>query len=496
MLLPQGTPFRENNPWDYVPNFKKGVQKETLVPLPEAMVRVILPESGALVTQGLTNDEGEFFLRVPRREKYFVEIFFEGKLIALSFLEVKEEKELDLGTIDSVSTAYALWKKKEVQVGEEIPPPLLHRLQREIEKLWKRGQGLENLRPWKDLASTSSFHSLDPFGLIEDLHFDLDSAGNKLSIEWKATEDVETSLFYRSFRAGHYCREKASFQREGQFLLNVREFEGYLFYLEVRNRSHILGRTPLYAVRAPILPVRREMNLVGRQEGPLTVARREVSGDRKLVLLDQEGKKEINLILKRASERNFEAELTFSFLRRGDIPRYFVREGFDEVEFTIYLPEDHSLFWGPVGSSQGVKIVREDWEYLLRRFRKITPQISSGDFIEIGYSLPFAEVVAYRGGEYFRLFSNVDLESTVLLIGSRKLDSLDFEAVLYYRGTLNLFGEGLFEGYVIELDFEGKFEEEVEKENRFSRQWGECTGKVSFWVDLEMKLRDRGRKLG
>ncbi|MEN3188116.1 MAG: hypothetical protein ABDK94_04940 [Atribacterota bacterium] len=465
------------------------------MPLPEALVRVTLPESRTLVTQGLTNDEGEFFLRVPKRERYFVEVFFEGKLVALSFLEVKEEKELDIGTVDSVSTAYALWRKKEIQAGGELSPPFLNRLQREIERRWKRGQGLDALRIWKDLVNKSS-SPLDPFGLIAGLRFDFDSARDALFVDWKAKEEVEAFLFYRSFRAGHYSREEAPFQKEGRFVLEVREFEGYLFYLEVRNRNHILGRTPLYSVRAPILPVRREMNLVGRQEGPLTVARREVSGNRKLVLLDQEGKKEMNLLLRGVSERNFEAELTFSFLRRGDIPRYFVREGFDELEFTIYFPEDHSVLWGAVGSSQGVRIVREDWEYLLHRFRKITPQVSFRDFIEVGYSLPFAEVVAYRGGEYFRLFSNVDLESPVLLIASRKLDSLDFETVLYYRGTLNLFGEGLFEGYVIELDFEGKFEEEVDEENRFGRQWGECVGKVSFWVDFEMRFRGKDRKSG
>jgi len=492
VLLPRGTPFREKSPWDYVPTLKEGLQKETLIPLPEAKVRVVLPESGALVTQGLTNDEGEFFLRVPKREKYFLEVFFEGKLIALSFVEVKEEKEFDIGTVDSLSTAYAFWKKKEIRMGEEISPPPLSRLKREIERLWKKGGGLEELRIFRELEERIASSSLDPFGLIQDFHLDFASA-DTLRIAWKSGEEVEAFLFYRSFRAGNYGREQAPFQKEGQFVLRLREFEGYLFYLEVRNRNHILGRTPIHAIRAPVLPVRRQINLTGRQEGPLTTGRREVSGNRKLLLKTREEKREIHLTLKNVLERNFEAELAFSFLRRGDIPRYFVREGFEEIEFTLYLPEDHSVLWGTVGAPQGVRIAREDWEYLLHRFRKVPPQVSPENFIEIGYSLPFAEVVAYRGGEYFRLFSNVDLQSPILLVASRRLDSLDLETVLYYRGSFSLFGEGLFEGYIIDLDFEGKFEEEVDKENQFGRQWGECAGKVTLWVDLEMRLRDKGK---
>ncbi|MGC8778077.1 MAG: hypothetical protein ACP5Q4_05315 [Candidatus Caldatribacteriaceae bacterium] len=496
VLLPRGTPFREKSPWDYVPGFKEGLRKETLIPLPEAKVRVVLPESGTLVTQGLTSDEGEFFLRVPKREKYLLEVFFERKLIALSFVEVREEKELDIGTVDSLSTAYAFWKKKELKMGEELSPPFLAKLQREIERLWKKGRGLEGLRMVKELEEGSSRDLLDPFGLIESFHFSLDSGNDKLLIAWKSREEVEASLFYRSFRAGHYAREGTPFQREGQFVLKLREFEGYLFYLEVQTQNHTLGRTPLYSLRAPVVPLRRQIDLVGRQEGPLTVGRKEVSGHRKLILLDREGRREVNVTLQNVLERHFEAELTFSFLRRGDIPRYFVREGFEEVEFTLYLPEEHSVLWGAVGTSPGVRISKADWEYLLRRFRTIVPQISSRDLVEVGYSFPFAEVVAYRGGEYFRLFSNVDLENPLLLIASRKLDSLDLETVLYYRGMLNLFGEGLFEDYVIELDFEGKFEEDVEEEHQFGQRWGECAGKVKFWVDLEMKPRDKGTGRG
>lgn len=496
MLLPRGTPFREGSPWDYVPPLREGVRKETVVPLPEARVRVVLPESGALVTQGLTNDEGEFLLRVPKRERYFLEVFFEGKLLALSFVEVGDEKELDVGTVDSLATAYAFWKKREIKMGKETSPPVLSKLQREIEKRWRQGQGVESLSIMKELSDAALLRALDPLGLIEFFRFSFDTGKATLLVEWKSREAVNASFFYRSFRAGHYCREETPLQEGGVFTLKVREFEGYLFYLEVRNRNHILGRTPLYAARAPILPIRRQIDLVGRQEGPLTVARRKVSGSRKLILLDEGGRREIDLLLRDALERNFEAELTFSFLRRGDIPRYFVREGFEEVEFTLYLPEDHSVLWGAVGTPQGVKVSREDWEYIMRRFRKVTPQISTKDFVEIGYSLPFAEVVAYRGGEYFRLFSNVDLQSTLLLVASRRLDSLDFETVLYYRGTLRLFGEGLFEGYAIDLDFEGKFEEEVAEEERLGRQWGECAGKVTFWVDLEMRSQGKDKDRG
>ncbi|MGQ9472771.1 MAG: hypothetical protein ACUVRN_01780 [Candidatus Caldatribacteriaceae bacterium] len=348
VFLPRGTPFREKNPWDYVPTIKKGLQKTTLVPLPEATVRVVLPESRAVVVQGLTNDEGEFFLRVPKKERYFVEVIFEGKQIALAFVEVQEEKELDIGVVDSLSTAYAFWKKKEMSQGEATPPPPLARLKREIERAWKKGQGLEHLQTVKKWEEKISSSYLDPVGLIQKFHFDYDETTKRLCIEWEAQEKVETSLFYRSFRGGHYLREKTPFQHRGRFLLRVREFEGYLFFLEVRTRHNLLGRTPLYVFRAPIVPIRKAMHFVGRQEGSHTIARRIVSAKKHLVILESGHKKEVNLLLKNALERNFEAELAFSFPRFRDIPRYFVREGFEEIELTLYLTDDHSFLWGPV----------------------------------------------------------------------------------------------------------------------------------------------------
>lgn len=494
VFLPRGTPFREKNPWDYVPTIKRELQKTTLVPLPEATVRVILPESGAVVVQGLTNDEGGFFLRVPKKEQYFVEVIFEGKQIALSFVEVQEEKELDIGTIDSLSTAYAFWKKKEMSQGKVVPPPPMAKLKREIERTWKRGQGLEHLRMVKGWEEKIPSSYLDPVSLIQKFHFEYDETAKKLCIEWEAREKVEASLFYRSFHGSRYLQERTPFQRRGRFLLRVHEFEGYLFFLEVRTSNNLLGRTPLHAFRVPIVPVRKMMHFLGRQEGPHATARRIVSAKKHLILLEPGGRKEVGLLLKNALERNFEAELSFSFPRRGDIPRYFIREGFEEIELTLYLPEDHSFLWGPVRESNGVKIALQDWEYLLSRFQKVTPQTSGDYFLEVGYSFPFAEVVAYRDGEYFQLFSNLDLQNPVLLLALRKLDSLALETILYYRGTLNLFGEGLFKDYTIEIDFEGKFEEGVDEENHLEKGWSDCAGKVNLWVNLEMKQRDTDRE--
>ncbi len=166
VLLPPGTPFREKSPWDYVPTLGEENAQESTVPLPEAMVRVVLAENNSLITQGLTNDEGEFFLRVPPEERYLVEVYFEGKLIALALIEVKGERELNIGIIDSLSTAYALAKRQENVSQVSVSPQVLQKLQGEIERLWKRGQGLEKLQAKRGLV-TPSIPALDPCELIQ-----------------------------------------------------------------------------------------------------------------------------------------------------------------------------------------------------------------------------------------------------------------------------------------------------------------------------------------
>ncbi len=492
VFLPPGTPFREKNPWDYVPALNEENARENLVPLPEALVRVVLPETRSVVTQGLTNDEGEFFVRVPPEAQYLVEVFFGGKLIALAFIEVKEKKELDVGAIDSLSTAYALGKIQESVFRASVSPRTLQKLQREVERLWKKGWGLEKLPAKKGLVTPPPY-PFDPFGLIRRFEYFFVPQEKHLVVAWETNEEVEAILYYRSFRARHYSRERSVFGLQGRFEIKVYEFEGYLFYLEVRTRHHLLGRTPVSVARAPILPVRWHMELPGRQEGPLTVTRKEVSGRKTLPFPNGEG--ELPIALRKALERRFEAEVEFSFPRRANIPRYFIREGFEELELTFYFPEDHSVLWGPVGQSSGVMVAQNDWQRFLGQWEKIVPQFSfETHFLEMGYSTPFVEVVAYRNGEYFRLFTHAELRDPVVILSARSLLSLDLDTVLYYRGKLHLFGEGLFEEYVIELDFEGEFREEVD-DHHLNRCGGECVGKVTFWVDLTMRHRDTDKAI-
>lgn len=111
-----------------------------------------------------------------------------------------------------------------------------------------------------------------------------------------------------------------------------------------------------------------------------------------------------------------------------------------------------------------------------------------GYLMEVGCSTPFVEVVGYRGGEYFHLFSNTDLEERIFLCSLRRLDSLDLETTIYYWGKLTLQGEGLFEDYFLELDLRGKFEE-GEDPLFWTVHRGEVEGEVELWVNLEVKKK-------
>ena len=151
---------------------------------------------------------------------------------------------------------------------------------------------------------------------------------------------------------------------------------------------------------------------------------------------------------------------------------------------------EFSFLWGPVGSKPGVSISAEDREKILELWRDEELALPVGRLMEIGYSTPFVEVVAYRGGEYFHLFSNTDLKEKIFLFSLRRLDSLDLEAIIYYWGKLTLHGEGMFEDYSLELDLRGRFEEGKEP-LLWTFQKGEVEGEIKLWIDLEVTRNQR-----
>ena len=97
------------------------------------------------------------------------------------------------------------------------------------------------------------------------------------------------------------------------------------------------------------------------------MARRKVSGERTISFPKEN--RDLKLSLYRAMEREFEAEMYFNFLGVEEMPRFLVREGFEELEFAIYFPMEFSFLWGPVGSKPGVSISAEDREKILELWR-------------------------------------------------------------------------------------------------------------------------------
>jgi len=476
ILLPCDTPWVRRAAREYMYfNKEEKETKNLLAPLPDTEIKAFHTESSDLIARTRSNEEGEFFLRVPPGENYFLEFYSQSQLVALAFTTSTEE-EVDLGTVDSLVTARAL----KMKMGEKGRLVSILELTKDIEQMWARGEGLEKLV----VAGSNSIS--DPFCLIEHFDFSFLSDGKTLVVSWKSHEPVTARFYYRSFSSSCYRSMVTGRKKRGVFSLEVREFEGYLFYLEVENNRHLLGRTPLRAVRAPLSPEKRKVAIEGREDGPVTVARRKVSGE-KMIFFPGE-KESIKLFLSRALEREFEAEMYFDFLGVEEVPRFLVREGFEELELALYFPTEFSFLWGPVGNNPGVFISEEDKEKISELWEDEDLALPAGKLMEIGYSTPFAEVVGYRGGEYFHLFSNTDLKERVFLFSLRRLDSLDLEATIYYWGQLTLQGEGLFEGYSLELDLRGRFEEG--KEPLFwTFQKGEVEGEIKLWVNLEIKRK-------
>ncbi|HQE25288.1 MAG TPA: hypothetical protein PKZ70_04640 [Candidatus Atribacteria bacterium] len=476
VLLPSDAPWVRRASQEYAYFGGEEKKERLLIPLSNAEVKVFMAESPDLITQTTSNEEGEFLLRVPPGEDYFLEFYSQSQLVALALVSSTEE-EIDLGVVDSLTTAQALGMK----MGEKTSSAFASQLAKEIEQMWVRGEGLEKL----GTVNYSPYHS-DPFELIEDLSFSFLSAGKTLIINWKSTQSVVARLYHRSFNSSYYRSVTAKQKRRGSFVLDVQEFEGYLFYLEVENSQHLLGRTPIRVVRAPLSPEKRKVVIRGREDGPVTVARRKISGE-KIIFLPG-GEEKVKLLLSRALERSFEAEMYFDFLGAEEVPRFLVREGFEELELALYFPAEFSFLWGPAGANPGVSISAEDREKILELWEDEDFTLPPGYLMEVGCSTPFVEVVGYRGGEYFHLFSNTDLEERIFLCSLRRLDSLDLETTIYYWGKLTLQGEGLFEDYFLELDLRGKFEE-GEDPLFWTVHRGEVEGEVELWVNLEVKKK-------
>lgn len=483
VMLPADTPFHDGF-FEYPSSDEEEAPE---VPIVGAKVLVVLAEGGAPVTQTVTNDEGEFVVRVPSGERYFLEVYVDGDLVALAFAEVGEEKHHEVGVVGSESTLSAILRKREMALSEKLgnlpDEETLRSWREDLLRLWRRGKNLLQFPPLKETAKKDFVASLDPLRLFEKIEYFFGEDGHYLVILWRAREEVEATLYIRPFRLPVFQKDGPVAGKEGRFVLPVEEFEGYLFFLEAKNATNLLGRTQTYIVRAPFTPQIRDANLYGYQEGPTTVLRRETRG-RRVIHFHSDRDGVIVLTLRRAQERGFAIEMEFDLSRKRIFPKCFMQEGFRHLMLAMYFSEDRSFFWGPVG--RGVKVREEEWEELLGLWKEIPPEISLKDrFVEVGFGFPFVEVIGFFQDKEFRLFANRYPEDGVLLLSSRRLDSLDVEATIYYRGRVRLWGEGVFGGCFLDIDFEGKFVEDTEKEDEnetLSSLQASVKGPVTLWA--------------
>jgi len=276
-LLPENTPLVQKNPWEYISVVYENNRKKSMVPVADAMVRVFLPASREQVTAGLTSDDGEFFLRVPPAEEYFLEIYSGERLVLLAFLRVGEEGETDVGILDSLTTAYALYIMRKTWLGEkrfreeDFQVEEFQELCKGVEECWMRGEGLDNFAPYRRYTSLSPavVQSFDPFEILEECHCFPMKKGKHMECRWVARRPGRCTLFYRSFRSRHFRRERSRVvRRKGRISVPTPgEFEGYLFFLEFQDGRGLLARTPLRCWRTPISEAKRTALLLGRQEG-------------------------------------------------------------------------------------------------------------------------------------------------------------------------------------------------------------------------------------
>ena len=87
ILLPSDTPWARKAAREYM-HFEKEEEKtkKLLAPLPDTEIKAFLLESPDLITRTKSNEEGEFFLRVPPGENYFLEFYYQSQLVALALL--------------------------------------------------------------------------------------------------------------------------------------------------------------------------------------------------------------------------------------------------------------------------------------------------------------------------------------------------------------------------------------------------------------------------
>ncbi len=491
-LLPENTPLVQKNPWEYISVIYENNRKKSMVPVADAMVRVLLPGSRDQVTAGLTSDDGEFFLRVPSGEEYFVEVYSSGQLVLLSFQQVKNDVETDAGILDSLTTAYALYAMRKIWLGEkhfreeEFRAEEFRDLCQGVEECWMKGEGLENYSPYQQYASISPavVQSFDPLEIFEECNCVPGKKGKNVECRWIARRPGRCTLYYRSFRSRPFRRESTRApRRKGRISVQApSEFEGYLFFLEFQDGRGFLARTPLRSLRTPIREAKRSALLAGRQEGPITVAHREVDGY--VPFPGERGP--MNLKFKRAREKNVEAEIDLEFSRKREIPRFMVREGFQDVELNLYFPQEHSFLWGPMEKRAGFSVEGGNMDSLTTLWKKLKVEYPDHSIVEAGFSTPFAEITGFRDNESYRLFSASELIERISFLSFRRVDSLGLESVMYYRGKIRLDGEGLFEGYIMEVDMEGKFEEEKNRDlHPYSS--GDISGNTEFLIDYSIK---------
>ena len=463
-VLPKGSLFKGENPLSYLSRLENKFDAEK-TPLAFAEVQAVLPPSGDTVSRGLTNEDGEFFLRVPSGEPLLVEVRWKGKLLLVDYIPPLSEERIDLGIVDSFKTADALlrlenflWGKSQQSVSRKAP----YALSKRIEKAISSGESLEELPEVRRLFDSfrELARSLDPLGIIENYQVQFLPEEKSLKISFYVPRAQKVNLYYRPFRSRFYRVIRAEKNKGNFFLRKLREFEGYLLYLEALTPEGILAHTPRRSFRVPLYPTRRLVSLQGHQEGPIVSTRMEVNGKR----LEKVSGKTLLLESTKALQKNAEIEMDFNFYGSTFLPRFLVREGFQDLEFNLYFPNEETILLGPLNEVPGVLLKGPSWEEIKSWWQKFTPDPPKRGMMEIGFGTPFAELIGYREGGYFRLFSNTDLREKILMISFYQLDSLDLPITTFYWGKLCLFGEGLLKDYKIEVLLEGKFAE-IEEDN-------------------------------
>ncbi len=460
IFVSNNAPFIQKNPWDYISSITSQIEGETTVPLSDADIKVLMAGSSDLVCRGLSSDEGEFYLRVPSGINCFIEVSLNQKLILMKHLQVSEKREMKVSSLDIESTAEAILFKKKYLITQDqsLSPALLEKIYPQIEYCWKNGISLHKLYGTQLNQDQAHIPKYDPFQLITSFNTEIDQGGENLLWSWETREPCQVRLFYRSFRSRHFQQvEFLEYKKRGIYSLSSpQEFEGYVYYLEVQTQKGFLALSPPHCFRIPIKPRLVRHQFVGRQEGPVVANRCVTHGKKTIQLADQK----IDLLLKGAMEKSFESEMNLEFVKKIKIPRFILREGFHELELNIYFPQDHSFLWGPIETPEELFIDSHTWEKIKKLWGKFQISTPPNSVVEIGYSKPFSEIISYRNRSHYRLFSNMDLSDTILILSYRSLDTLNLDCLQFFLGQLNLQGEGPFSDYHLQLKLEGRFFEE------------------------------------